>query len=115
MLAGMVAPILEELQAYFAMTYPFEKLDFIAIPEYWPGAMEHPGAITFQDGIILFDGKTVSANQKRVAARVIAHELAHQWFGNLVTMEWWDDLWLNESFGDWMGDKITTRLYPETT
>jgi len=112
--ADMVAPILEEQQAYFSMAYPFEKLDLIAIPEYWPGAMEHPGAITFKDSIILFDSKTVSANQRRNAARVIAHELAHQWFGNLVTMEWWEDLWLNESFGDWMGDKITTKRYPET-
>ena len=112
--AGMVAPILQTQQRYFAMTYPYEKLDFIAIPEYWPGAMEHPGAITFKDSIILFDSKNTSAEQRRTAASVISHELAHQWFGNLVTMEWWDDLWLNESFGDWMGDKITTELYPET-
>ncbi len=112
--AGMVAPILEQLQTWFAMAYPYEKLDLIAIPEYWPGAMEHPGAITFKDSILLFDSKTISAEQKRSAARVIAHELAHQWFGNLVTLEWWDDLWLNESFADWMGDKITTELYPET-
>ena len=111
--AGMVAPILEEQQAYFAMAYPYEKLDLIAIPEYWPGAMEHPGAITFKDSIILFDSKTVSASQRRDAAQTIAHELAHQWFGNLVTMEWWEDLWLNESFGDWMGNKTTTKLYPE--
>jgi len=112
--SSMAAPILEALQSYFGMAYPYEKLDFIAIPEYWPGAMEHPGAITFKDNIILFDKSNVSAEQRRVAAGVIAHELSHQWFGNLVTMEWWDDLWLNESFGDWMGDKITTELYPET-
>jgi alanyl aminopeptidase len=112
--AGMVAPILQTQQVYFAMTYPYEKLDLIAIPEYWPGAMEHPGAITFKDSIILFDSKNTSAEQRRNAAKVISHELAHQWFGNLVTMEWWDDLWLNESFGEWMGDKITTELYPET-
>jgi len=98
--AGMVAPILQTLQTYFAMSYPYEKLDLIAIPEYWPGAMEHPGAITFKDSIILFDSKNTSAEQRRTAASVISHELAHQWFGNLVTMEWWDDLWLNESFGD---------------
>ena len=112
--AGMLAPILEAQQAYFAMAYPYKKLDLIAIPEYWPGAMEHPGAITFKDSIILFDSANTSAGQRRQAAQVISHELAHQWFGNLVTMEWWDDLWLNESFGDWMGDKITTELYPET-
>lgn len=112
--AGMIAPILAAEEAYFAMAYPYEKLDIIAIPEYWPGAMEHPGAITFKDSIILFDSKNTSAGQRRKAAKMISHELAHQWFGNLVTMEWWDDLWLNESFGDWMGDKITTQLYPET-
>jgi len=112
--AGMVAPMLEAQQAYFAMAYPYEKLDLIAIPEYWPGAMEHPGAITFKDSIILFDSANTSAGQRRQAAQVISHELAHQWFGNLVTLEWWDDLWLNESFGDWMGDKVTTELYPES-
>ena len=112
--SSMTAPILDALQSYFGMAYPYEKLDFIAIPEYWPGAMEHPGAITFKDSIILFDKASISAGQRREAARVISHELAHQWFGNLVTMEWWEDLWLNESFADWMGDKITTELYPET-
>jgi alanyl aminopeptidase len=109
---AMVAPILQFQQAYFGMTYPYRKLDFIAIPEYWPGAMEHPGAITYLDRIILLDEQNVSASQKRRAARVIAHELAHQWFGNLVTLEWWDDLWLNEAFADWFGDKTTVELYP---
>lgn len=112
--SSMVAPILDAQQRYFGMAYPYKKLDFIAIPEYWPGAMEHPGAITFKDDIILFDKANVSAEQRRTVSRVISHELAHQWFGNLVTMEWWEDLWLNESFGDWMGEKITTELYPET-
>jgi alanyl aminopeptidase len=112
--AAMIAPILQAQQRYFGMAYPYEKLDFLAVPEYWPGAMEHPGAITFSDSIILLDSEQVSAGQRRTAARVISHELAHQWFGNLVTMEWWDDLWLNESFADWFGDKITMELYPET-
>ncbi len=111
---GLTAPILEWQQSYFGMAYPYEKLDFIAIPEYWPGAMEHPGAITFSDQIILLDENSISANQKRYAALVIAHELAHQWFGNLVTLEWWDDLWLNESFADWFGDKTTVALFPAT-
>jgi alanyl aminopeptidase len=111
--AQLTAPILEALQDWFGMPYPYEKLDFISIAEYWPGAMEHPGAITFSDRILLLDPQQVSARQKRVAALVIAHELAHQWFGNLVTMEWWDDLWLNESFADWMGDKMVVQLYPE--
>jgi len=111
--AQMAAPILDALQEWFGTPYPYEKLDFISIAEYWPGAMEHPGAITFSDNILLLDPQRVSAAQKRIAALVIAHELAHQWFGNLVTMEWWDDLWLNESFADWMGNKIVVQLYPE--
>jgi alanyl aminopeptidase len=111
--AQMTAPILAALQDWFGMPYPYEKLDFISIAEYWPGAMEHPGAVTFADRILLLDAQQVSASQRRRVALVIAHELAHQWFGNLVTMEWWDDLWLNESFADWMGDKIVVQLYPE--
>ena len=111
--AQMTAPILDALEIWFGTPYPYEKLDFISIAEYWPGAMEHPGAITFADRLLLLDPQQVSATQKHIAALVIAHELAHQWFGNLVTMEWWDDLWLNESFADWMGDKIVIELYPE--
>lgn len=111
--ARMVAPILKAQEAYFATPYPYEKLDFIAIPEYWAGAMEHPGAITYKDSVLLLDPDRVSAGQRRNAARIISHELAHMWFGNLVTMEWWDDLWLNESFADWFGDKIVVQLHPE--
>ena len=112
--ADLAAPILQAQQAYFGMQYPYEKLDFVAIPEYWPGAMEHPGIITYKDSIILLDPETISADQHRVAVKVISHEFAHQWFGNLVTMEWWDDLWLNEAFADWLGDKIVMELFPET-
>jgi alanyl aminopeptidase len=111
--AGLTAPILEFQQAYFNMAYPYEKLDFIAVPEYWPGAMEHPGAITFAENILLMDANTVSAMQKGRLVWVIAHELAHQWFGNLVTLEWWDDLWLNEAFADWLGAKTIGGLYPD--
>jgi alanyl aminopeptidase len=109
----MTPPILAALERYFDGDYPYEKLDFIAIPEYWPGAMEHPGAVTYATTILLADPEAVSVQQKSRMARVIAHELAHMWFGDLVTMEWWDDLWLNESFADWMGDKITHEVYPE--
>ena len=105
--------ILAEMEKWFGSPYPFEKLDLIAIPEYWPGAMENPGAITFRDLLLLFDDKTASTSQKRTLARVTAHELAHMWFGDVVTMKWWDDLWLNESFADWAGDKITDRVFPE--
>lgn len=105
-------PLLQAMEAYFGQPYPYEKLDYIAIPEYWPGAMEHPGAITFASSILLLDPEAASLGQRRLLAKVIGHELAHQWFGNLVTMEWWDDLWLNESFADWMGDKITHQVFP---
>ncbi len=109
----MTPPILRALEEYFGGPYPYEKLDFIAIPEYWPGAMEHPGAVTFADRVLILDPETASLSARRRLARIIAHELAHQWFGDLVTMQWWDDLWLNESFADWMGDRITHQVFPE--
>ena len=116
-LAGMAteltAPILHALEDYFGTRYPYEKLDLIAIPEFWPGAMENPGAITYADNLLLVEPKSTGPRERRALANVTAHELAHMWFGDLVTMAWWDDLWLNESFADWMGDKITGQLYPQ--
>jgi alanyl aminopeptidase len=106
-------PILKALEAYFGEPYPYEKLDYIAIPEYWPGAMEHPGAVTYASSLLLLDPSSASLAERRLLAKVIAHELAHMWFGDKVTMQWWDDLWLNESFADWMGDKITHEVFPE--
>jgi len=111
--AEMAPPILAELEKYFKMPYPYRKLDLIAIPEYWPGAMEHPGAVTFSASLLCIDPAVASMSQRRTLARVEAHEFAHMWFGDLVTMTWWEDLWLNESFADWMGDKIAQRVYPE--
>lgn len=111
--AEMTPPILRALEQYFGSAYPFKKLDFIAIPEYWPGAMEHPGAITFKDDILLLEKSAATLAEKRWLAYVIAHELAHMWFGDLVTMTWWDDLWLNESFADWLGEKTCVELFPE--
>ena len=111
--ATMAPPILSALERYFRSRYPYEKLDLIAVPEFWPGAMENAGAITFRDEVLLFDPKTGSAGQRSILAMFMAHEMAHMWFGDLVTMEWWDDLWLNESFAQWMGDKITDEVYPE--
>ena len=111
--ATMTPPLLKALEDYFGRPYPYEKLDLIAVPEFSPGAMENPGAITFGDRFILFDPKTMSMARKRLYAVFVAHEMAHQWFGDLVTMEWWDDLWLNESFADWMGAKIAGQVYPE--
>jgi cytosol alanyl aminopeptidase len=105
--------ILAALEKYFGTKYPFEKLDFIAVPEYWPGAMENPGFITFSDKILLVDPAGASTAQKQTLAMVIIHEEAHMWFGDLVTMAWWDDLWLNESFADWLAVKLMPELYPE--
>jgi alanyl aminopeptidase len=109
----VTGPILAAMEEYFDRSHPYEKLDLIAVPEFWPGAMENPGAITFRDAVLLLDPDATTAEQRRRLVRITAHELAHQWFGNLVTMEWWDDLWLNEAFADWLGDKITHRVHPE--
>jgi alanyl aminopeptidase len=106
-------PILRALERYFSEPYPFDKLDFIAISEFWAGAMENPGAVTFSSDVLLLDPASASVPERRRLAQVIAHELAHMWFGDKVTMEWWDDLWLNESFADWMGDKITGEVFPQ--
>ena len=112
--AVSIAPtILAAEEKYFGMKYPYEKLDFIAVPEYWPGAMENPGFITFSDKLLLVDPAGASLSQKQALAMVIIHEEAHMWFGDLVTMAWWDDLWLNESFADWVAVKMMPELYPE--
>ncbi len=106
-------PILSALERYFGSRYPYDKLDLIALPEFWHGGMENPGAITFAERILLLDPETSSVGRKRTLASVMAHEMAHMWFGDLVTMSWWDDLWLNESFASWMGDKIVQEVFPE--
>ena len=104
--------ILAYLEDYFGQPYPFKKLDLIAVNLGFSGAMEHPGAITYSDFFLLLDD-TASASDRTYLIKVTAHELAHQWFGNLVTMQWWNDLWLNESFADWMGDKAAEAVYPD--
>jgi alanyl aminopeptidase len=111
--ASITPAILASLEKYFGTKYPYEKLDFISVPEYWPGAMENPGLITFSDKILLIDPAAASLAQKQTVALVTIHELAHMWFGDLVTMAWWDDLWLNESFADWLAVKLMPELYPE--
>lgn len=93
------------LEAYFGIAYPYEKLDLIAAAEFRSGGMENVGAITYRESLVLFD-KHPSIYQKRDYAYTHAHELAHQWFGNLVTPAWWDDLWLNEAFATWMSDRV---------
>ncbi|MFB5630976.1 MAG: M1 family metallopeptidase [Nitrosopumilaceae archaeon] len=100
-------------EKYFGIKYPLPKLDMIAIPDFAAGAMENWGAITFRETILLYDPKTSSSKTKQFIAEVISHELAHQWFGNLVTMKWWNDLWLNESFATYMATKIVNAFYPQ--
>ena len=103
--------LLPAFESYFGIDYPLPKLDLIAVPEYAYGAMENWGAIVFRDMYLLVDGAT-STRIRRHALDTIAHEIAHQWFGNLVTMEWWTDIWLNESFATFLEMRILARLYP---
>ncbi|OGK09852.1 hypothetical protein A2767_01500 [Candidatus Roizmanbacteria bacterium RIFCSPHIGHO2_01_FULL_35_10] len=104
---------LEYFEKYFNYHYPLKKLDLIAITEFASGAMENWGAITFRENSLLYYPEKSSKATKQRIAEVIAHEIAHQWFGNLVTMKWWDDLWLNESFATYMAHKVLNHYWPE--
>jgi cytosol alanyl aminopeptidase len=107
-------PILELLEAYFDMPYPFEKLDLLAVPLTASfGAMENPGLVTFNQGLLVARPEDFTIAFRRRYATITAHELAHQWFGDLVTLAWWDDIWLNESFAEWMADRTIARWKPE--
>ena len=105
--------LLKYLNKYFGIPYPLPKLDHLAIPDFAAGAMENWGAITYRENALLVDTENSSAATKQRVATIIAHEMAHMWFGDLVTMAWWNDLWLNESFASWMGDKAVDHIYPE--
>lgn len=104
---------LERLERYFDLPYPYRKLDLLAVPDFEAGAMENSGAVFFRERRLLCDRATAPLETLKGIALVIAHELAHQWFGNLVTMEWWDDLWLNEAFATWMEHVIIHDWKPE--
>jgi puromycin-sensitive aminopeptidase len=109
----VAAESLRRLEAYFGLPYPYGKLDLLAVPDFEFGAMENAGAVTFRETLLLVDAKTITLGEKKRVAEVIAHELAHMWFGDLVTMSWWDDLWLNEAFATWMAFKIVDAWKPE--
>jgi len=98
---------------YFGVPYPLKKLDLIGVPDFAHGAMENIGAITFRETALLVDDENGSTHAKMRVADVVAHEMAHLWFGDLVTMAWWNDLWLNEAFATWMSDKAVDNLKPE--
>ncbi len=100
-------------QKYFRINYPLPKLDMIAVPDFSYGAMENWGAMTFRESNLLGDEKKSATRTKQNIALVVAHEIAHQWFGDLVTMKWWDDLWLNESFATFLEYKAVDSAFPD--
>jgi aminopeptidase N len=105
--------LLPYYDAYFGRKYPLPKLDLVAAPGDVSGSMENWGAILFSQTNVVVDPKLSAAGDKRVVYGVVAHEMAHLWSGDLVTMAWWDDLWLNEGFASWMARKATDHFHPE--
>jgi alanyl aminopeptidase len=105
------APLVAMMERYFDRAYPYPKLDLIAVPDFGAGAMENAGAITFREPLLLVR-PDAPVDQMRGVDSVLAHELAHHWFGNLVTLRWWDDIWLNESFATWMAARATEEVFP---
>jgi alanyl aminopeptidase len=99
-------------EAYFGIAYPFDKLDLLAAPDFWAGAMENAGLIVYRDVLMYVDDKS-AVGLRQGFWETHAHELAHQWFGDYVTMPWWDDIWLNEAFATWMAAKVVGDLKPE--
>jgi len=105
--------ILKFYNTYFAIKYPFGKLDLLAVPDFAAGAMENTAAIFYRDRDLLVDSNDASLAARKRIATVIAHEMAHQWFGDLVTMKWWDDIWLNEGFANWMESRPLATIRPD--
>ncbi|MFC5439005.1 M1 family metallopeptidase [Rhodanobacter ginsenosidimutans] len=104
--------IIHALENYYGFGYPFDKLDLLAAPDFSAGAMENPGLVTFRDWLLLLD-KDSPARNVRASFNVNAHELAHMWSGDTVTLNWWNDIWLNEAFATWMQQKVTMQVHPE--
>jgi aminopeptidase N len=104
--------LVDALAGWFGIPYPYDKLDIVAVPDFAAGAMENAGLVTFREELLLLDPARASVRSRRSQALVVAHELAHQWFGDLVTAAWWDDLWLNEGFATWMEWRIVDQWKP---
>ena len=109
---GQTPKIVETLEDYYGFGYPFDKLGLLAAPDFSAGAMENPGLVTFRDWLLLLDPDSAQSYVQG-SFNVTAHELAHQWTGDTVTMAWWNDIWLNEAFATWMQQKVTEKLHPE--
>ena len=105
--------MLQFYDRYYAIKYPFGKLDVVAVPDFAAGAMENTGAIFYRETDLLADTKSASVGTRKTIASILAHEMAHQWFGDLVTMQWWDDIWLNEGFATWMANKPLAAAHPD--
>jgi len=105
--------LVAEQERYFGVAFPYPKLDLVAVPDFQSGAMENAGAITFRDSALLVDDQVTSQAQRVNVTSIIAHETAHQWFGDLVTMPWWDDLWLNEGFATFLATRTLRAVRPD--
>lgn len=105
--------ILRFYNQYYGIPYPFGKLDVVGVPDFEAGAMENTGAIFYRESLLFIDDKNSSVRSHQEVFEVLAHEMAHQWFGDLVTMKWWDNIWLNEGFATWMALKPSQALHPE--
>ncbi|KAJ2003455.1 hypothetical protein GGI04_000554 [Coemansia thaxteri] len=110
---NVAVQVLEYFADVFGIEYPLPKLDQVAINDFEAGAMENWGLITYREVALLVDEASTSSRAKQQVAYVVSHELAHQWFGNLVTMEWWSELWLNEGFATWVGTLAVDHVFPE--